>query len=658
MDIDWPFVEKVEHSLSDPNQASYGAKQETFVFNKDLFDDAVVMPLYRNVDQRQHFYVAEIRTDLTPFSSFPSPELYVTFSDYYQKKYGISVVNNSQPLLDVDHTSARLNLLTPRYMNQKGVALSTSSAETKRACREDLQQKQILIPELCEVHVFSSSMWRKAVCIPTILYRINYLLIAEEMRIIIARETCIGIVELPADFKFPKLDFGFDTSPEKLKLSCRCKDDNNGFLPDLASLVCNNLTGDKNLENATDVGEVCSDSECERVCLESKTSGIDTVPNGLEVTDENRTSVNNLAEDISAIYCDKVVMGAEPSVFLSAPAGMVSDSSNCDKAAVNSSHSNMQLGNICDEHVPQCIASNKANAMEDKISEVNSSKGIQDQACIHSHNRSDSGRASADGVSADDTWNRVGISLDANIELSSYIGPSPCTILQALTMSNANDFFSLERLETIGDSFLKYAITVYLYCSYPGIHEGKLSYLRSKQVSNYNLYRLGKRKSFAESMVSTKFEPYENWLPPGYVINNAKRKGTVPKIIIASSSQCNSNGKPDQETKAGSEKKMFLSSNCQFQQQRFYQELAELNFSQDSESRNSGNHLIPYCLQTQHNIPDKSIADCIEALIGCYLTSCGRRAALLFMSWLGLKVLPGHNIMQAANKVKLITAVY
>ena len=50
-------------------------------------------------------------------------------------------------------------------------------------------------------------------------------------------------------------------------------------------------------------------------------------------------------------------------------------------------------------------------------------------------------------------------------------------------MSNANDFFSLERLETIGDSFLKYAITVYLYCCYPGIHEGKLSYLRSKQVT-------------------------------------------------------------------------------------------------------------------------------------------------------------------------------
>ena len=74
------------------------------------------------------------------------------------------------------------------------------------------------------------------------------------------------------------------------------------------------------------------------------------------------------------------------------------------------------------------------------------------------------------------------MSLDEDRDLATFVGPSPCLLLQALTMSNANDFFSLERLETIGDSFLKYAITVYLYCCYPGTHEGKLSYLRSKQV--------------------------------------------------------------------------------------------------------------------------------------------------------------------------------
>lgn len=57
-------------------------------------------------------------------------------------------------------------------------------------------------------------------------------------------------------------------------------------------------------------------------------------------------------------------------------------------------------------------------------------------------------------------------------------------VLHALTMSNANDFISLERLETVGDSFLKFAVTLHLLCSHPGLHEGRLSYGRSKQVIN------------------------------------------------------------------------------------------------------------------------------------------------------------------------------
>jgi dsRNA-specific ribonuclease len=80
----------------------------------------------------------------------------------------------------------------------------------------------------------------------------------------------------------------------------------------------------------------------------------------------------------------------------------------------------------------------------------------------------------------DDIINKF--SFDAQPDLEGHPGPSPSVILQALTMSNANDGINLERLETIGDSFLKYAITTYLYCTYDNIHEGKLSHLRSKQV--------------------------------------------------------------------------------------------------------------------------------------------------------------------------------
>lgn len=54
---------------------------------------------------------------------------------------------------------------------------------------------------------------------------------------------------------------------------------------------------------------------------------------------------------------------------------------------------------------------------------------------------------------------------------------------------------------------------------------------------------------------------------------------------------------------------------------------------------------IPYNLVTQHSIPDKSIADCVEALIGAYLIDCGPRGALLFMAWLGIRVLPSKEVL-------------
>lgn len=63
------------------------------------------------------------------------------------------------------------------------------------------------------------------------------------------------------------------------------------------------------------------------------------------------------------------------------------------------------------------------------------------------------------------------------------LGPNPGLILQALTLSNASDGFNLERLEMLGDSFLKHAITTYLFCTYPDAHEGRLSYMRSKKVN-------------------------------------------------------------------------------------------------------------------------------------------------------------------------------
>lgn len=56
-------------------------------------------------------------------------------------------------------------------MNQKGKVLPHSSLEKKRAKYENLTNRQILIPELCILHVVPASLWRKAVCLPSVIHR-------------------------------------------------------------------------------------------------------------------------------------------------------------------------------------------------------------------------------------------------------------------------------------------------------------------------------------------------------------------------------------------------------------------------------------------------------------------------------------------------------
>ncbi|KAK6999788.1 endoribonuclease Dicer [Biomphalaria glabrata] len=1100
LEIEWDFVDKVIDFIKIEKRAGFSSKggSEPFHFNVDDFEDAVVMPSYRNIDQPQHFYVAEIRHDLNPVSPFPSPELYKTFQDYYTTKYGLMITNTVQPLLDVDHTSARLNLLTPRYMNQKGVALPTSSAETKRARRENLQQKQILVPELCDVHVFPASLWRKTVCLPAILYRANYLLLAEELRQKISRETGIGLEGLPERFRFPKLDFGFDTSPEKLldnegfskknspnsKISkveeanvrlghprlklenCELQTENfkdhqiqpdeiaftsedtktesssdsdsgvassssssdncaskfykceaqtnlsleqksvdkNSSSPSVESSItnyasddittsttnsvsCNNqnstFTKDgcdlpftpalqqsksnfstpamsvislsnhapvtkctstislatslspsvsptfnvdilKTNESTTYLSKDTKSCEMNQISLVADTSTpgaycqtganinatlflpcstITTPPlfmssssvlsssslssfcnikdpslveefscspmstklvagkmnpsdpsssvspninavlnvknhlsnskadlnipgcepqvpdaadpalfpatecihdtlttslsnhcasqspvaqsfnhnhispsnkairqehdsahtkngyllnghakhgNDSELSDGPLIIMNTLSEELSGLDIDLIIPQTNTSdTFHTFDTPLQSDTktnSQCGKKYGPSSWQQAWLNemeaDLLEEENPtdeKCVWNSEEKALTDK--EKNSKnvpeeslladnevikfsfdtqevKTTQDNSSSQDKNELEKGNSVQVHTKSEeaptnitdfeiDYWNTADkntkksgensltkmynklidqdegiydelpsrplysklkelkelsaspqqadavatVSLDEDRDLTTFVGPSPCLIMQALTMSNANDFFSLERLETIGDSFLKYAITVYLYCSYPGIHEGKLSYLRSKQVSNYNLYRLGRRKGLAECMVSTKFEPFENWLPPGYVINDDKRRGPVPKVVIVTpGSKVNNslrNFYLDEADTAKKDEAVLFNKELEWIQQS--QEADQ----QDEVQQEPSNNLTPYSLQCHHGLPDKSVADSVEALIGCYLTTCGRTAALIFMSWLGLRVLPKKKkTIEDSNKLE------
>lgn len=71
--------------------------------------------------------------------------------------------------------------------------------------------------------------------------------------------------------------------------------------------------------------------------------------------------------------------------------------------------------------------------------------------------------------------------------------PSVHLIRSALTARSAHDSLftgDMESLETVGDAFLKYATSAYLYCQYTQLHEGQLHRLRLLKVCNAALVKI------------------------------------------------------------------------------------------------------------------------------------------------------------------------
>ncbi|XP_048515053.1 endoribonuclease Dcr-1 isoform X2 [Athalia rosae] len=723
--VHWEFLECIyENKNTVPNEVPEEVRKQ-FQFDASKYHDAVIMPWYRNQDQPQYFYVAEICNTLNPRSSFPGAD-YSTFEEYYLKKYNIQIQNLSQPLLDVDHTSARLNFLTPRYVNRKGVALPTSSEETKKAKRENLEQKQILVAELCAIHPFPASLWRQAVCLPCILYRINALLLANQIRCHVAEMINLGQQHLDPEFEWPPLDFGWSLA-EVLK-----KSKDNSKVTDVKTEIkitelippkstnarfVTKENGECNHEN--DENYVDEDNEME-IGTWSNEMAINTIELSSESLDMFPPNITGLQDTFSwndirygSPACESDLDAYDTDDSSSEAIGDYSDESDEDGGGLRISFMGdnvaeavedenrirkseinkrildlLELERSYDEDVWHCLddiddemikkhkeaqnaatLSNKKQIIENKLFIPCDREIVLKRRLLTVQNKTETlipecqeyilkvAKCFTDEVintktvrepvkkefnksSPSEDVESTLFSFDYQPNLKGHPGPSPSLILQALTMSNANDGINLERLETIGDSFLKYAITTYLYCTYDNIHEGKLSHLRSKQVSNLNLYRLGRQKVLGESMIATKFEPHDNWLPPCYYVPRE-----LEQALIESGVPANLWNQADIPVLRAVNQNEI----CQLVKETEH----KLGIMRTELDKNSNDYVtdfenlrcfIPYNLITQHSIPDKSVADCVEALIGAYLIACGPRGAFLFMAWLGIHVLPFEEV--------------
>ncbi|KAJ3051817.1 Dicer-like protein 1 [Rhizophlyctis rosea] len=86
------------------------------------------------------------------------------------------------------------------------------------------------------------------------------------------------------------------------------------------------------------------------------------------------------------------------------------------------------------------------------------------------------------------------------------------SLLTAITAPSATMQFNYERFETLGDSFLKLALTLHCFVAHPLRSEGLLSMYMSQLQSNHELFKAGMRCGVAEYVVATKLSR-TTWAP-------------------------------------------------------------------------------------------------------------------------------------------------
>ncbi|XP_066584904.1 endoribonuclease Dcr-2 isoform X2 [Prorops nasuta] len=202
-----------------------------------------------------------------------------------------------------------------------------------------------------------------------------------------------------------------------------------------------------------------------------------------------------------------------------------------------------------------------------------------------------------------------------NVENNS--GPSPIEIMQALTISGL-DVFDLERLETMGDAFLKYIISLYLFHIFPTYNEGRLTALKGKIIGNKNLYYCGKNKKIPGRMKVDDFVPQSTFIPPAFTTFRTWQKEILDQEVSASVLH---------EVKVPIELRL-LGMVDEHNIDLMRQKMIEYG---PADTPTGMEHYVG-----EQIVSDKLVADSVEALIGVYLTTSGIIAATTLLSWFGI----------------------
>ncbi|EZA61552.1 Endoribonuclease Dicer [Ooceraea biroi] len=220
-----------------------------------------------------------------------------------------------------------------------------------------------------------------------------------------------------------------------------------------------------------------------------------------------------------------------------------------------------------------------------------------------------------------------------------HSGPNAIEIMQGLTTKLGVDMFDLERLETLGDSYLKFITSLYLYHTFPKFNEGQLTAVKGKIIGNRNLYYCGNKKGIAGRLKNDAFVPTSNFVVPAFTVLRL-----LQEILLGESVTPNVLYElriPDEERYSG-----YVSEDT-----RDIMQQTVLKWDKGDIQTGVEHYLGIQILS------DKTVADSVEALIGVYLKSNGIRGAAKLLKWFGiLSDMQVDEVLNSSSPNPLINA--
>jgi endoribonuclease Dicer len=508
--INWRLVEDFQ-CVEQPVEMTYDEIQQAD-FSHEAYYQRIINPVYR-CDNEPIYCVMRVCTDMSPKSEFPDDN-FESFKEYFEEKFpNTTVTRLDQPMIEVKGISKNMNLFFPGAGN-KG----------KLRKHERPTATEFLIPSMCHNFKFPADYWLKALMLPSICHRMQYLLLAEELRNWLIDKG----VDKGQSQQLYQLDVDYENYDERVQ--------------ELEKVERDNEASGKN-RNIVELIKKFREQQA------MTSSGEARHTNALLLWDKSKLPIDidrnwlNVTEVDIDYYCKFLNQNS----FVENPSSLA------------------------------------------RLQEINGSPKRTDRFLTDVCNRSD-------------------IKL---IHLNGYgVGVQQKDLIKVLTTSNAGDVFDMERYEVLGDGFLKFIVSLFLYKEYENWHEGYLTTLKGKLVSNRNLFYVGKIFGLAEMIKSHAFKATE-MLPPSirlpskmFEILNTDKTLLTKLWGVESLTQ--------EEILSGEIQPVVLES-----------------FVKDDDY-DDGSHVDTSLLSyiQQHNVGDKIIADAVEALLGVVVQSVGIEAGL------------------------------